>query len=143
MTAVTSCCHMHHTNDHLTVVTSKQSRIALWHLQELSDRLKEEASRTADAIAAADTARQQQHVLQAELAAAQTTARMVPGLQVGGGLLASKLRTLIVACMFAYAACVAYLWGHQQGCRQRCSGFYTLCCVAYWPYIASSGGLCC
>jgi hypothetical protein len=51
-------------------------------LQDLSDRLQEEASRTADAIAAADTSRQQQHVMQAELAAAQATARMVPGLQV-------------------------------------------------------------
>jgi chromosome segregation ATPase len=57
--------------------------------QDLSDRLREEASRTADAIAAADTARQQQHVMQAELAAAQATARMVPGLQ--GEL--SKART--------------------------------------------------
>ncbi|WIA35453.1 hypothetical protein OEZ86_003892 [Tetradesmus obliquus] len=50
-------------------------------IMDVSDRLREEASRTADAIAAADTARQQQHVLQAELAAAQASARMVPGLQ--------------------------------------------------------------
>lgn len=53
-------------------------------LQELSDRLKEESARTAEAIGAADAARQQQNAVQAELAAAQAQARMVPGLQVGG-----------------------------------------------------------
>jgi hypothetical protein len=70
----------------LMAVSRSQTSNPCFLVQELSDRLKEESSRTAEAITAADTARQQQHLLQAELAASQTTARMVPGLQVGSAL---------------------------------------------------------
>ncbi|KAF6264159.1 hypothetical protein COO60DRAFT_1698426 [Scenedesmus sp. NREL 46B-D3] len=78
-------------------------------VKELSDRLNDQASRTAEAIAAADTARQQQHALQAELAAAQSTARMVPGLQ--GEL--SKARTAAEAA----SSQVGVMRGEADGLR--------------------------
>lgn len=52
--------------------------------QDMSDRLSAESAKTAGAIAALEALRQQQQLLQQELAAAQATARTVPALQVGG-----------------------------------------------------------
>ncbi|KAF8060606.1 SCLT1 [Scenedesmus sp. PABB004] len=49
--------------------------------QELSDRLRDEAGRTADALRVAEAARQQAALAQAELATSQATARMVVSLQ--------------------------------------------------------------